>query len=448
MQLPNDAKMIISLFLQSGYEAYAVGGCVRDSLLKRPFEDVDITTSAEPAEIISVLEKNNIRYIKTGLKHGTITALVNKKPYEITAFRRDGDYKDSRHPESVEFVRSLEEDLRRRDFTVNAMAYNAERGTVDLFGGKDDLENGIIRAVGNPDKRFKEDALRIMRAMRFASVLGFEIEKETHDALLKNAWLLKNVSSERICTELFKLLCGKNALNVLRDYSEVITVVIPELKPAIGCAQNTPWHCYDVYEHIVRAVDFAPNDSILRLAMLLHDIGKPYVKKTDSSGRDHFKTHAPVGAVIAEQVLKRLKVSNKVFNDVTALVRWHQSVADVNGIKIGDWFVLLGPRLTVDLLDARLADLKAHNPEKIADELKKLFLVREKALQMMSEGTPWRVCDLKINGWDLKALGYSGRKLGAMLDEMLLLAANGKIENSRDALLDYAAHKKTQEPSD
>lgn len=448
MQLPNDAKMIINCFLQSGYEAYAVGGCVRDSILGKPFDDVDITTSAEPSEMIAVLEKNSIRHIETGLKHGTITALVNKKPYEITAFRRDGDYKDSRHPESVEFVRSLKEDLRRRDFTVNAMAYNDECGTVDLFGGKDDLKNGIIRAVGNPDKRFKEDALRIMRAMRFASVLGFEIEKETHDALLKNAGLLKNVSSERVCGELFKLLCGKNALKVLHDYSDVITVVIPELKPSVGCAQNTPWHCYDVYEHIIRAVDFAPNDFVLRLAVLLHDIGKPYVKKTDSSGRDHFKTHAPVGAVIAAQVLKRLKVSNKIFNDVTALVRWHQSVADVDNIKIGDWFVLLGPRLTLDLLNVRVADLKAHNLEKTADELQRLLFVREKALQMMNGGTPWRVCDLKINGVDLKKLGYSGRELGNVLDEMLLLAANEKIENSHSVLIDYAAHKKTQELSD
>lgn len=443
MQLPNDAKMLINCFIKSGFEAYAVGGCVRDSLLGRPFDDVDITTSATPCEIISVLEKCNIRHIETGLKHGTVTALVNKKPYEITAFRKDGDYKDSRHPESVEFVRNLKEDLLRRDFTVNAMAYNDESGIVDLFGGRQDLQNRIIRAVGDPNKRFKEDALRIMRALRFASVLDFEIEKETRDALLKNVNLLKNVSAERICAELLKMLCGKNVIRILRDYSSVISVVIPELRPSVGCAQNTPWHCCDVYEHIIRAVSYAPADPVLRLALLLHDIGKPYVKKTDLNGRDHFKTHAPVGAVIAGQVLKRLKASNKVYNRITALVRWHQSVADVDNIKLGDWFVLLNPSLTLDLLDVRVADLKAHNPEKIATELEKLLKIREKAVQMIDKGTPWRVSDLKINGSDLKKIGCNGREIGKILDKLLLLAANEKIENIHSVLLEYAVNIKS-----
>ena len=295
MQISSKAKIVINALADAGFSAYVVGGCVRDYFLGNQTSDTDITTSAKPCELEKILADKNIKVVETGLKHGTVTAVIDKTPLEITTFRADGEYRDSRHPQSVEFVEDIEQDLKRRDFTVNAMAYNDERGLVDLFGGREDIENRIIRTVGEPDARFKEDALRIMRALRFSSVLGFEIEEKTKKSIFDNMYLLENISAERIFSELSKLLCGKNVLNVLNEFRQVIGVIIPQLIPSFNCAQNTPWHTYTVYEHIIHSVDFAPCDPVIRLTMLLHDIGKPSVKLTDENGRDHFKTHADAG---------------------------------------------------------------------------------------------------------------------------------------------------------
>ena len=350
MKISEDAEKLINILSDNGCKAYAVGGCVRDYLLGKPEKDIDITTSAKPETVEEILKQNNIKVIETGLQHGTVTAVLNGENYEITTFRKDGEYKDNRRPESVSFVDDVKEDLSRRDFTINAMAYNHKEGIVDLFGGKKDIDNKVIRAVGNADLRFKEDALRIMRALRFSATLCFDIEESTKKAIFDNMYLLDNIAKERIFTELKKLLAGDNALQVLDAYKEVIGVVIPELKPAFDCVQNNPWHIYNVYDHIIHAVDAAPKDEIIRLTMLLHDIGKPSVKTTDEKGIDHFKFHAPVGADIAKKVLKRFKVSNEVYDKVTTLIRYHQGVENVDDIRVKRWLAKIGADYTLSLI--------------------------------------------------------------------------------------------------
>lgn len=439
MQISDKAKIILNALMSAGYSAYAVGGCVRDHFLGNINSDTDITTSALPQEVEKILAEKNIKVIETGLKHGTVTAVIDKTPFEITTFRSDGEYKDSRHPQNVEFVSDLELDLKRRDFTVNAMAYNEEQGIVDLFGGMQDLKNKIIRAVGDPDKRFKEDALRIMRALRFSSVLGFKIEENTKKAIFNNMRLLKNISAERIFSELKKLLCGENVLNVLDEYRQVIGVIIPQLTPTFDCAQNTPWHMFTVYEHIIHSVEYAPEDPVIRLTMLLHDIGKPLVKTTDENGRDHFKTHAAAGAEIAAKVLKELKVPNEVFNKITTLIKYHQSVENVNDIKIIRWFNKIGAEYTLSLFDVRIADLKAHNigKEEVGFEIKKLSSLKNEALELLKNDVPYRVTDLAVNGNDLISFGYSGKEIGDKLSEILELVISGKLENIKEKIIDF-----------
>ena len=437
MNISENAEKLINILNENGFKAYVVGGCVRDYLLGKDAGDIDITTSAAPQQVESILQSENIKVVETGIKHGTVTAVLNGKPYEITTFRKDGDYKDSRRPETVDFVTDIKEDLSRRDFTINAMAYNHSEGIVDLFDGQTDLNNKIIRAVGNADLRFKEDALRIMRALRFSSTLGFEIEESTKKAVFDNMHLLSNISSERIFTELTKLLIGDYAMQVLNEYREVIGVIIPELKPAFDCGQNNPWHIYNVYGHIIHAVHAAPKDKIIRLTMLLHDIGKPQVKTTDDRGIDHFKTHAAMGAEIAKKVLKRFKVSNEIFDKVTTLIYYHQSVENVDNIRIKRWLAKIGEDYTRALFQVRLADLYAHNPEKIGYEVEKLSELQKELEEIIAAGEAFKLSDLSVNGNDLLALGYKGRAIGEKLDEILNLVVDDKLENKKKAILNY-----------
>lgn len=439
MQISSKAKIVINALADAGFSAYVVGGCVRDYFLGNQTSDTDITTSAKPCEVEKILADKNIKVVETGLKHGTVTAVIDKTPLEITTFRADGEYRDSRHPQSVEFVEDVEQDLKRRDFTVNAMAYNDERGLVDLFGGRKDIENRIIRTVGEPDARFKEDALRIMRALRFSSVLGFEIEEKTKKSIFDNMYLLENISAERIFSELSKLLCGKNVLNVLDEFRQVIGVIIPQLIPSFNCAQNTPWHTYTVYEHIIHSVDFAPCDPVIRLTMLLHDIGKPSVKRTDENGRDHFKTHADAGEKIAAEVLSKLKVSNNIYNKVTTLIKYHQSVENVNDVKIKHWFNKIGEEYTLSLFDVRIADLKAHNInlKEVNMEIEELISIKKQAQEAISRGDPYRISDLAVNGNDLLSAGLEGRKIGEMLSNILNLVMDGKLKNNKQSIIEY-----------
>lgn len=441
MKISEDAEKLINILSDNGCKAYAVGGCVRDYLLGKPEKDIDITTSAKPETVEEILKQNNIKVIETGLQHGTVTAVLNGENYEITTFRKDGEYKDNRRPESVSFVDDVKEDLSRRDFTINAMAYNHKEGIVDLFGGKKDIDNKVIRAVGNADLRFKEDALRIMRALRFSATLCFDIEESTKKAIFDNMYLLDNIAKERIFTELKKLLAGDNALQVLDAYKEVIGVVIPELKPAFDCVQNNPWHIYNVYDHIIHAVDAAPKDEIIRLTMLLHDIGKPSVKTTDEKGIDHFKFHAPVGADIAKKVLKRFKVSNEVYDKVTTLIRYHQGVENVDDIRVKRWLAKIGADYTKALFKVRISDLYAHNPDKIGYELKKLNELLIELDEIVAAGEAFKISDLAVNGNDLIALGYKGKEIGEKLNEILMLVVDDRLNNMKEDIVDYLNRK-------
>jgi tRNA nucleotidyltransferase (CCA-adding enzyme) len=438
MNLPNDAKKLIDLLLSNGYKAYAVGGCVRDEIMGRSGGDVDITSSAKPNELEQILNDNNIKYIETGLKHGTVTAVLNHIPYEITTFRSDGEYKDNRHPEKVEYVSDISEDLARRDFTVNALAYNDSDGVVDLYGGVDDIQNKIIRAVGNPNKRFQEDALRIMRALRFSSVLGFEIEKNTKQAIFDNKDLLLNIASERLYVELIKLLMGDNVEQVLTQYRDIITVFIPELKPCFDFAQNSKWHLYDVYIHIVKSVAVAPKKDYLRLALLLHDIGKPFCKTTDENGQDHFKGHPIKSVELSKNVLKRLKVSNDVYNKVITLVEIHDLHITEKPSNIKGWLRKLGEDLTFDFIDVKIADMATHNLSLAQHELDGLNNIREKTKAIILSGEPYKISDLKINGNDLIAIGYSGKDIAEELDNLIKIVSGNPKCNTKEKLINQA----------
>lgn len=437
MTISENAKKIISVIESAGYEAFAVGGCVRDFIMHRACDDIDITTSAKPDELERILSENGIHFIETGLKHGTVTAVINGENYEITTYRTDGDYKDSRHPESVEFVADIKEDLSRRDFTVNAMAYNERKGIVDLFGGKADLEKGVIRAVGDPDKRFKEDALRIMRAIRFASVLSFSVEPETKKAIFDNRKLLKNVSAERIFSELSKLIMGDNVFTVLKDYRDIIAVVIPELEPIFNIPQNTKWHIYNVWEHTCKAVDSAPKDLALRLAMLFHDIGKAYTRTTDEKGTDHFIGHQRVSALYTEKALKRLKVPNEIYDRVMFLVPIHDMHIGTEDKKIKKWLSKAGESNLRDLIEVKRADKLAQNPEMTEQELENLNITQSRLDKIISNGEPFTVKDLAVNGNDMIALGLQGRQIGETLDNLLEKVIDNELPNEKSALIKY-----------
>lgn len=441
MNTREKAEHLMDLLETDGYEAYEVGGCVRDMIMNRRCSDIDITTSAFPDETERILEKNNIQFFETGLKHGTVTAVLDGENFEITTYRVDGAYSDSRHPESVLFVRNIEEDLSRRDFTVNAVAYNPKKGFVDLFGGRADIENKRIRAVGDPDKRFCEDALRIMRAIRFSSVLGFNIEEETKKALFKNKELLLHISAERIFTELSKLLLGDNVYTVLVEYREILAVVIPEISACFDFPQRTKWHLYDVWRHTCKTVEASPKDLGLRLTMLLHDIGKPYSRTTDDRGVDHFKGHQAVSADLARNVLKRLKISKALYDRVMCLIPIHDMHIGIHRKNVKRWLFELGEERLLDLVYVKRADKMGQNPEMTGQELANLEITEELIHSIIEEGEAFTVKDLAVNGFDLMSLGFTGKEIGCRLDDILTKVISEEIENNRDAILTYLENK-------
>lgn len=444
MKISDNADYIIGVLENAGYQAYAVGGCVRDFIMSRSCDDVDITTSAKPNETEKVLAQNNIPFFETGLKHGTVTAVVNNENFEITTFRIDGEYKDSRHPDKVEFVNDLSSDLARRDFTVNAMAFNKRKGIVDLYGGRSDIEKKIIRTVGNPDERFREDALRIMRALRFSSTLSFDIEPQTKKAVFKNKDLLRDISSERIFAELSKLLLGDNVFNVLVEYKDVIAVVIPELEPIFNVEQNTVWHIYNTWVHTAKAVEKSPCDLSLRLAMLLHDIGKAFTKTTDQNGCDHFKGHQKISAHYADIVLKRLKASNEIYNRVMTVIPIHDIHIGTQKKNIKKLLSKIGEDSLRDLIEVKRADKLAQNPEMTAVELENLDITQKLLDTVIDEGEPISVKDLAVNGFDLISLGYRGKEIGDMLKLILLKVIDESLPNDKNTLIKFAENEKNQ----
>ena len=438
MHLPDNVKKIIALLQGASFKAYAVGGCVRDAIMEREVSDYDITTSAQPYEVERVLSENKIKFFETGLKHGTITAVIEHIPYEITTFRSDGEYLDNRRPESVEFVTDIKEDLSRRDFTVNAIAYNDEEGFVDLFGGREDIDKRIIKAVGNPDKRFQEDALRIMRALRFASQLGFSIEEKTERAILSNKELLKNIANERIYKELVKILLGDGCEEVLLKYRDVIAVVIPELIPTFDFPQNNKWHLYDVYTHSVKSLSLTPKKDYMRLAMLFHDIGKPQCKTTDEEGSDHFHGHAKIGAEQARIILRRLRVSNEILFKTKSLVEYHSDYLSNKRKTIKKRMKILGEDLIFDFIDFQIADLKSHNPSLAENEIKALEEIRKTTAEIIESKEPYSVKDLDINGFDLINLGFEGKEISDVLEKLLSEVIANPEKNNKEILINIS----------
>lgn len=443
MKLPKSALNIISMLENGGYEAYAVGGCVRDFILNKKCDDIDITTSATPDEMKVIFDNNGVKYYETGILHGTLTALISNDSFEITTFRTDGRYFDSRHPESVRFVSDISEDLSRRDFTVNALAYNDRKGIVDMFGGKEDIKNRIIRTVGDPDKRFREDALRIIRAIRFSSVLSFDIEEKTKKAIFENKELLKNVSYERIYNELSKLLMGNNVYNVLVDYKEVIAVVIPELEYIFNIPQNTKWHIYDVWHHTAKSVEQSKKDLAIRYIMLFHDIGKAFTKTTDANGTDHFKGHQKVSGEYAVNIFSRLKAPNYITDRAMAVIPIHDIHIGRNKKNIKKWLSKIGKESLNDLIEVKKADKLAQNLELTKEEIENLNTTQKNIEEIIKAGEAFSVKDLSVNGNDLIKLGLKGREIGEMLGILLDNVIEEKVKNDKEELLEYV--KKARE---
>lgn len=433
LDIPKKAKLIIEKLEEAGFEAFCVGGGVRDSIMSTVPGDWDITTSALPEETQKVFE--NYRTIDTGLKHGTLTVLIDKTPFEITTYRIDGEYGDNRHPENVSFTRSLADDLARRDFTVNALAYNDKTGLVDLYGGQEDIYNSIIRTVGDADKRFNEDGLRIMRALRFASVLGFDIEEKTALAIHRNRELLINISVERLYSELIKLICGKNVFRILTEYSDVFSVIIPEIAPAVGFRQYGKKHAYDVWEHICHTVETIPPDKTLRLTMLLHDLGKVPTHKLNEKGESTFKNHATVGGEMAKEILTRLKTDKKTINRVSFLVGNHDFEPPETKTELKKHLKTKTPEDIRTLLIIKKSDRGA-----LSESYRDISEGTSRCLEWLYEIEANNECctlsQLAVKGSDLqnKLQGY---RIGEALNTLLDAVIEGKVENTKDDLLTY-----------
>lgn len=437
--IPRGAKAIVQGLRYEHHDAYVVGGCVRDSLLGVEPKDWDICTSATPEEMKEYFNRISVKTIDTGLKHGTITVDMEQcGKFEVTTFRIDGNYSDNRHPDSVQFVDSIVQDLSRRDFTINAMAFNSG-GLVDPFHGRDDLENGIIRCVGNPDDRFKEDALRILRAMRFSSTYGFTIDEATSQSIHKNKELLLNIAAERIQAELCRMLCGKGILNVLLEYSDVIATIIPEMEPCIGFDQNNRFHEYTVYDHIAHAVaNYTGIDTVVNVSLLLHDIGKPCCYTVDEKG-GHFYGHGVSSHDITEKVLTKLRFDNKTKSDILELVLYHDAVIEPTPKTVRRWLNKIGERQFSRLLDIRMADILAHKKGTQESRIERCNALRTLANEIIEQEQCFKIKDLMIDGYDvMEILGVpEGKEVGLVLSEILKLVIDEELENDRTALIGY-----------
>ena len=439
IELPRKVVLIIKNLQRHGYDAYAVGGCVRDSILNRKPEDWDITTSAKPEQVKRIFR----RTVDTGIEHGTVTVLIGKDGFEVTTYRVDGLYEDGRHPKEVTFTSRLEEDLKRRDFTINAMAYNDDERLVDAFGGMRDLNYHLIRCVGDPKERFSEDALRILRAVRFSAQLAFPIEPETAEAIKSLAPNLEKISAERIQAELVKLLVSDHPERI-QDACElgITKVVLPEWDEMVGVKQNTPHHKYDVAAHTVHALQNVKNDKVLRLTMLFHDMGKPVMKTTDENGRDHFKGHAIASEQIAKRVMKRLKFDNDTIRKVTKLVAYHDYRMEPTGANVRRAMHEIGVELFPYYLAVRLADTKAQSSYERRGKLENIIQIRELYRNALRNKECVTLKDLAVTGTDLINLGIApGKELGTLLNELLDMVIEDPAWNQKGKLCDYVKER-------
>lgn len=439
IHIPTGARKIIARLEQHGYEAYIVGGCVRDSLMGKSPSDWDICTSARAEEMMALFEDK--RVIPTGIQHGTLTILAEDGAYEVTTFRIDGEYLDHRHPKSVAFTRELAEDLSRRDFTINAMAWHPERGLIDLFGGVEDLRDRLVRAVGDPVQRFNEDGLRMLRMVRFATVLDFDYDPATYDAVRKQGHLLQYISKERIQVELNKILLAAHPARGLEDLYTLgmYPYIIPLMCHTVGFAQRGGHHFLDVFEHSLLAVGVIAPELVLRLTMLLHDIGKPFVwDSSESLSYDRFDDHAAVSAKLAGKILRDLKYDNATRKDVVELIAHHNDILLPDPVNVRRALARLGEVQTRRLVQVKVADLIAHD---LAGEREKILALLAEISDVIDEvvarGDCISVKALAIGGQDMMALGLSGRAIGQMLNAALELVLEKPEMNTRETLLNW-----------
>lgn len=439
IHIPTGARKIIARLEQHGYEAYIVGGCVRDSLMGKRPSDWDICTSARAEEMMALFEDK--RVIPTGIQHGTLTILAEDGAYEVTTFRIDGEYLDHRHPKSVAFTRELAEDLSRRDFTINAMAWHPERGLIDLFGGVEDLRDRLVRAVGDPVQRFNEDGLRMLRMVRFATVLDFDYDPATYDAVRKQGHLLQYISKERIQVELNKILLAAHPARGLEDLYTLgmYSYIIPMMCHTVGFAQRGGHHFLDVFEHSLLAVGVIAPELVLRLTMLLHDIGKPFVwDSSESLSYDRFDDHAAVSAKLAGKILRDLKYDNATRKDVVELIAHHNDILLPDPVNVRRALARLGEVQTRRLVQVKVADLIAHDLAGEREKILALFAeISDVIDEVVARGDCTSVKALAIGGQDMMALGLSGRAIGQMLNAALELVLEKPEMNTRETLLNW-----------
>lgn len=436
MRMPENVREILNRLEGAGYEAWCVGGAVRDALLGLEPGDWDVTTSAPPEAVLALFAPNAL---PTGLQHGTVT-VGGGRGVEVTTFRRDGEYLDNRHPDHVEFTRSLTEDLSRRDFTVNAIAVDLRGELADPFRGREDLERRVLRAVGQPEKRFQEDALRILRGLRFSARLGFTIEPGTAAAIRRCAPLLENIAPERIQTELTGMLCGAHVLEVLLGYPEVLGVFLPEILPCVGFDQHSVYHCYDVWEHTARAVAAVKPLPVLRYAMLLHDIGKPETFSLDEEGRGHFYGHWRRSVPLAQAALERLRMDNRSRQTILTLVERHDCELPLSERSVRRNLARYGEETLRLLLEVKRADNLAQ--AEAYQDRQTLIRQWEDLLELvLAEGACFSLRQLAVKGNDLTALGLRGPAVGRALEELLELVIDEKLPNERGMLLEYVKEK-------
>ncbi len=450
--VPEKVKTVIGKLQDEGFEAYAVGGCVRDAYLGVEPHDWDITTNALPEQVKKLFR----RTVDIGIEHGTVKVMIGNDGYEITTYRIDGEYEDSRHPKEVTFTADLKEDLRRRDFTINAMAYSEKTGLVDMFGGVDDLKAGMIRAVGDPEERFSEDALRILRALRFSAKFGYDIEDATRQAIIKLAPALKNISAERIRDEIEKIVCSDNPDRLRWAYIFGVTaVVFPEWDAMMECKQTTPHHFTDVGDHTIVAMEYIVShyhdipDSdrrILCLATLLHDTGKPVMKTTGKDGVDHFKGHPEESERIAEEVLKRLRYDNDTIRIVKKLVRFHDERPRLTYPSIRRFIGAVEAANMENLMRLKYADLYAHAGYQWDDKLYQVETLDKMYRKIMEDGDALTIKDLAVGGSDLIDMGFkAGPEIGEILNRLLGYVLDDPKKNEKNRLLEMVSSKGSQE---
>jgi len=433
----NEHVEILDRLNEKGFKAYFVGGSLRDALLDKPIKDVDITTSATPEETIEVF--SDCKVLPTGLKHGTVFIMYKGEQIEITSFRKEGEYSDGRRPDEVFFTKDIDEDVKRRDFTINSFAYNPKEGLVDLVNGQEDLKNKLIRTVGNPDDRFQEDPLRIMRGLRFSSKLGFNIEEKTEQSIFRNKHLLKNISAERIQSEFNGLLMGENSKEVLTKYSSVISEIVPEIKSMIGFEQKNPHHLYDVWEHSSVVIENSEEDIAHKLAGVFHDAGKPETFTVDEKGIGHFYGHAKESAKIADKALTRLKYDKKTKERVINLILDHEKDIPNKVYKIKKRIYLEGHERVLDSLKFIRSDDKGKNTEYF-NRFKKIEDTESFIREYLQNNPILSKKDLAVNGKDLRKIGLEGKEIGETLDNLAFLVMGGH-KNTKESLLKLAKKK-------